>query len=155
LDIASFGFRICFGFRASDFVLLNAADREASKNGNPMGDLIQPTTPGLDAVAPQAATRALALARPGAEPAALEKAAKDFESVLLNTLLGEMGKTIDPSGLLDSPMTEQVQGIFWFYLGQDLAQRGGLGLWKDIVRHLPSAAGAAPTQGPSRSEPNR
>lgn len=121
-----------------------------------MGEpILAPMTSGLDAVAPQAAMRAAALARGGAEPAALEKAAKDFESVLLNTLLGEMGKTIEQSGLLDSPMTEQVQGIFWFYLGQDLAQRGGLGLWKDIVRHLPAAAGTAPPQGTSASEPKR
>src|ERR1035437_2798920 len=78
-------------------------------------------------------------ARSGAPPAALEKAAKDFESVLLNTLLQEMGKTVEPSGILDSGMTQQVQGLFWMHLSQDLANRGGLGLWKDLLRHMPPA----------------
>jgi Rod binding domain-containing protein len=93
-------------------------------------------------------------ARAGAPPAALEKAAKGFESVLLNTLLQEMGKTVEPAGVLDNGTTQQVQGIFWMYLSQDLGNRGGLGLWKDLLRHMPNAAGASRGEGvpPSRAE---
>jgi Rod binding domain-containing protein len=28
----------------------------------------------------------------------------------------------------------QVQGLFWYYLAQDMADKGGVGLWKDLYR---------------------
>jgi hypothetical protein len=31
---------------------------------------------------------------------------------------------------------QQVQGLFWLYLAQDVADKGGVGLWKDIYRQL-------------------
>ena len=116
-----------------------------------MSDPIQPLAPGLEAVAP--AAPAAALTRSGAAPAAMEKAAKDFESVFLNTLLQEMGKTVGQSGLLNGAMTEQVQGIVWFYLSQDVASRGGMGLWKELLHHLPAARNVP--KAPSGSESNR
>jgi len=70
------------------------------------------------------------------------KAAKDFESILLYKLLDEMKETIPESGLLESPITKQVQDLFWYYLAQDISQQGGLGLWKDLHRQLSSQAEA-------------
>jgi hypothetical protein len=32
--------------------------------------------------------------------------------------------------------------LFWFYLAQDAAEKGGLGLWKDIYEHLRQMEGA-------------
>jgi len=61
-----------------------------------------------------------------------EQAAKDFESVLLNKLLDEMKNTIGDWGFDEDGVSKQVQGIFWLYLAQDIANQGGLGLWKDI-----------------------
>jgi Rod binding domain-containing protein len=78
--------------------------------------------------------------------AAAEKVAKDFESVLTHKLLEEMSRTVGESGLLDSETTGQVQGLFWFYLAQEVSDKGGLGLWKDIARQIepPEATGSKP-----------
>ena len=65
-----------------------------------------------------------------------EQAAKDFESVLLHKVLEEMDRTIPESGLLDSGVSKQVKGMFQFYLAQELANRGGIGLWKDLQKQL-------------------
>lgn len=62
--------------------------------------------------------------------------AKDFESLLLNNLLDEMKNTIGNWGLEKDGASMQVQGIFWLYLARDLANSGGLGLWKDIYQTL-------------------
>ena len=65
-----------------------------------------------------------------------EKAAKDFESVLLYRLLEEMKRTIPESGLLETGISKQVQDIFWFYLAQDMADKGGIGLGKELYRQM-------------------
>jgi Rod binding domain-containing protein len=63
-----------------------------------------------------------------------EKVAKEFESVLLTKLLDEMKNTIG-NGLGDEEAgSEQVKGMFWMYLARDMADKGGLGLWKDLNR---------------------
>jgi Rod binding domain-containing protein len=62
-----------------------------------------------------------------------EQAAKDFESVLLHKLLQEMANTVDESPLLDEGAGQSVKDMFWYYLAQDLADKGGLGLWKQIA----------------------
>ena len=77
-----------------------------------------------------------------------EKIAKDFESVLLYKLMEQMQRTVGESGLLSSGISKQVKGIFWFYLAQEVADSGGLGLWKDIYRQITSSdqsSQAAPT----------
>ena len=78
----------------------------------------------------------------------IEKAAKDFESVLIHKLMEEMSRTVGESGLLGDGITKQVQGMFWMYLSQEVAQQGGLGLWKNIQTDMKSAAQAA-NRGPS------
>lgn len=65
--------------------------------------------------------------------------AKDFESVLLDKLLGEMKDTIGSWGSDEDGPAEQIQGIFWLYLARDMADSGGLGLWKDIYQVLTDA----------------
>jgi len=62
-----------------------------------------------------------------------EQAAKDFESVLIHKLLQEMANTVDESPLLDEGAGQGVKDMFWYYLAQDLANKGGLGLWKQIA----------------------
>ena len=83
-----------------------------------------------------------------------EKAAKDFESVLLLKLLEEMERSIPKSGLLESSTTKQVQGLFWFYLAQDVGRSGGLGLWKQMAEELRPAAPAAGETGAGSVEPS-
>ena len=65
----------------------------------------------------------------------MEKAAKDFESVLLNQLLQEMSRTIPDSGLTGSGVSKQIKSIFWSFLAEEVADQGGLGLWRDIQRY--------------------
>jgi Rod binding domain-containing protein len=74
---------------------------------------------------------------------ALAKTAKDFESVLVHKLMEEMSKTVGEGGLLDSQMTQQTEGLFWFYLAQEVSQGGGLGLWKEIARRISPSDTAA------------
>jgi len=61
------------------------------------------------------------------------QAARDFESVLLHKMLQEMANTIPDSPLLDKGPGRQVRDMFWYYLAQELAEKGGLGLWKQIA----------------------
>jgi Rod binding domain-containing protein len=68
-----------------------------------------------------------------------KQAAKDFESVLLTKLLDEMKKSIVDWGSEKDGASEQIHGIFWLYLARDIANNGGLGLWKDIYQSLTNA----------------
>ena len=62
--------------------------------------------------------------------------AKDFESIFLNRLFDEMSKTVGDWGFERDGAAEQVQGLFWFYLAKEVADKGGFGLWRDIYRWL-------------------
>ena len=68
-----------------------------------------------------------------------EQVAKDFESVILNKLLDEMKNTVGDWGFDKDGASKQVQGIFWLYLARDIANNGGIGLWKDIYKFLTNA----------------
>ena len=68
-----------------------------------------------------------------------KQVAKDFESVLLDKLLNEMKNSITDWGLEKDAAAKQTEGIFWLYLGRDIANNGGLGLWKDIYKYLSNA----------------
>jgi Rod binding domain-containing protein len=77
--------------------------------------------------------------------------AKDFESVLLNKLMEQMKGTIGDWGFERDGASEQVQGLFWMYLSQDVAHNGGIGLWKEIYQFLTAGdqtnAAAKPPEG--------
>jgi Rod binding domain-containing protein len=70
--------------------------------------------------------------------------AKDFESVLLNKMLDQMKNTIGNWGFEKDGPSKQIQGIFWMYLARDMANNGGIGLWKDIYQFLTNADKADP-----------
>lgn len=72
------------------------------------------------------------------------KVAKDFESLLLGKLMDQVERTV---GGWDSDeeaggASGQVRGLFWMFLGREIADSGGFGLWKDVYRSL-SETGAA------------
>jgi Rod binding domain-containing protein len=76
-----------------------------------------------------------------------EKVAKDFESILLNKLFDEMQSTIGDWGFEKDGPFKQVQGIFYLFLARDTANKGGVGLWKDIYEFLSKTdAASAPDQ---------
>jgi Rod binding domain-containing protein len=62
--------------------------------------------------------------------------ARDFESVLLTRLMDQMKDTIGDWGFEKDGSSSQIQGIFWLYLSQDVANNGGMGLWKDIYQFM-------------------
>ena len=61
--------------------------------------------------------------------------ARDFESVLLTKLFDQVRESIGGWGFEEEDAaSKQVQGLFWFYLARDVADKGGFGLWKDIYQ---------------------
>ena len=65
-----------------------------------------------------------------------EKAAKDFEAVLLHKIMESMSRTIPESGLFDSGASRQIEGLFWHYLAQEVSDQGGIGLWKELYNKM-------------------
>ena len=63
-----------------------------------------------------------------------EEMAKGFESLLIGKLLDEVQKTIGKYSIADDGAAKQVNGIFWQFLGQEMSENGGFGLWKDIYK---------------------
>lgn len=72
----------------------------------------------------------------GASDLRKQQAAKDFESVLLDRLVGQMKNTIGDWGLEKDGISKQIDGIFWSNLARGIADQGGFGLWKDIYKSL-------------------
>lgn len=73
---------------------------------------------------------------------------KDFESVLLTKLFDEVQASIEDSSFDEEDSGgQQVRGMFWLYLAQDVADKGGFGLWKDIYQHIKQMEGAAGSAG--------
>jgi Rod binding domain-containing protein len=64
--------------------------------------------------------------------------AKDFESVLLTKLFDQVKESIGSLNLDEEEdgAADQVHGLFWLYLAQDVANKGGFGMWKEIYRHF-------------------
>jgi Rod binding domain-containing protein len=61
-----------------------------------------------------------------------EQAAKDFESVLLTKVLEGMENTVNQFSTEEEAGSEQIKGMFTLFLARDMADKGGLGLWKDL-----------------------
>jgi Rod binding domain-containing protein len=62
--------------------------------------------------------------------------AKDFESVFLSRVFDQVRESIGNWGMEEDGASRQIQGLFWSYLAQDVANKGGFGLWQDIYRHF-------------------
>jgi Rod binding domain-containing protein len=65
-----------------------------------------------------------------------KKIAKDFEGVLINKVMDEMQNTIPDSGLLEDETSKQTQSLFYMFLSQDVAAKGGFGFWKQIYEQM-------------------
>jgi Rod binding domain-containing protein len=77
-----------------------------------------------------------------------KKVAKDFESVLLTKVFEQVQASIEDSGFDEEDSgAQQVRGMFWLYLAQDIADKGGFGLWKDIYQHIKQMQGAGDPTG--------
>jgi len=78
--------------------------------------------------------------------------AKDFESVLLTKLFEEVKNSIEDSGFDDDVAADQVHGMFWSYLAQDVANKGGFGLWQDLYQQFHAMEGAEASSGSVNQE---
>lgn len=65
-----------------------------------------------------------------------EKIAKEFEAVFVSHMLGEMKKGIGQWGFEEDSTSQQIQDLFWTFLGQEAGRQGGIGLWKDIYHSM-------------------
>jgi Rod binding domain-containing protein len=79
-----------------------------------------------------------------------EKFCKDFESIFIVRLLDEMKNTIGDWGLEQDEASKQTQSLFWMYLAQDMGDKGGFGLWKQIYKQL--SAVDSPAEQPQNLE---
>ncbi len=113
------------------------------------GSIVVPPAPiaGIDGLAER-----LDRVKGRGDATAARKAAKDFESVLLYRLMEEMRRTIPESSLLGTGISKQVQGIFWYYLAQEVAEQGGIGLWRGIYKELAGPAAANSAVAPSMEQ---
>jgi Rod binding domain-containing protein len=65
-----------------------------------------------------------------------KKVAQDFESVLMTKVIDEMKDTIQRSELVEDDTSEQVDGLFWTFLAQDVTSKGPTGLWKQVYSQM-------------------
>jgi Rod binding domain-containing protein len=76
-------------------------------------------------------------ANPGSRIQKLTKAAREFEGILLSTLLEEVQKSsLDPSDAGQEAGSETLRSLGTQALAQALADRGGLGIARMIIHHF-------------------
>ncbi len=67
----------------------------------------------------------------------IQKAAQDFEAVLLNMVLKEMWKTIPKSSLFEkNSATKIYEGLVHSSLSEEMAGNGGFGIAKVLAKQL-------------------
>jgi Rod binding domain-containing protein len=66
----------------------------------------------------------------------LDKVASDFEAMFASVLLKSMRQTLEPDGLFPQDHADVFGGLFDLYLGQHIAQHGGLGVAPYLKRQL-------------------
>jgi flagellar protein FlgJ len=64
------------------------------------------------------------------------KVAKEFEAILVGQLMNQMKETIGESGLLEDGSSGQMKDMFWSFLADEVADSGGIGLWKNVYKSM-------------------
>lgn len=64
------------------------------------------------------------------------KTAKNFESLFLKQLVNQMKSTVDEEGLFDDPVGGQIRDMFYSFLSDDISDKGGFGMWKEIYNMM-------------------
>lgn len=78
----------------------------------------------------------------------IEATGKQFESLFLSMLLKEMRQTLGPEGLFAGDTGDIHGGLFDMFMGQSLADSGGIGLADVLARQYQVAA---PAHAPNNS----
>lgn len=71
--------------------------------------------------------------------------AKDFESILLTRLFSEVKASISASSFDEDSGSDQIHGMFWSFLAEDVADKGGFGLWQDLYQQFKEMDGTDAT----------
>ena len=67
----------------------------------------------------------------------IQKAAQDFEAVMLNMVIKAMWKTIPESGLFEKNNATQIyEGLIHSSLSEEMARNGGMGIAKVLYQQL-------------------
>jgi Rod binding domain-containing protein len=67
----------------------------------------------------------------------IQKAAQDFEAVMLNMLIKAMWKTIPKSDLFEKDNATQIyEGLMHTSLSEEMAKNGGMGIAKALYQQL-------------------
>ena len=67
----------------------------------------------------------------------IQKAAQDFEAVMLNMLIKAMWKTIPKSDLFEKDNSTQIyEGLMHSALSEEMARNGGMGIAKVLYQQL-------------------
>lgn len=69
--------------------------------------------------------------------------AKDFESLLVTQLFKEVKASVDASSFDEDPGSDQIHGMFWSFLAEDVADKGGFGLWQEFYEQLKDMEGGS------------
>ena len=65
-----------------------------------------------------------------------KKIARDFESIFIREILKRMKDTIPESEMEDSS-SKQIKSMYWSFMADAIADKGGFGLWKQIYEVMP------------------
>ena len=68
-----------------------------------------------------------------------KKVARDFESIFIHQIMKEMKNTIPESDLEDSS-SKEIKSMYWSFMAQAVAERGGFGLWEHIYEQMPKGS---------------
>ncbi|HOK65225.1 MAG TPA: hypothetical protein PLV55_00290 [Anaerohalosphaeraceae bacterium] len=88
----------------------------------------------------------------------LEETAKQFEGILLQQVFKQMKEATESLEVNDEEegeetgFGEQIQSMFWMFLGEQVSREGGVGLWKEMVQQWmkeESFRDAADSAGPA------
>jgi Rod binding domain-containing protein len=74
--------------------------------------------------------------QPGKDSRALDVVANGIESMFLSILLKEMRQTLEPGTMFPGDSGDILGGMFDLFLGQHLAQTGGLGIGAMVKKQL-------------------
>lgn len=67
--------------------------------------------------------------------------AREFEGIFIRQLLERMQQTI-PDDEEEDSSTKQIKSMFWSFLGDSIAENGGLGLWENVYESMPKSGSA-------------
>jgi Rod binding domain-containing protein len=76
--------------------------------------------------------------------------AKEFEGMFVRHLMNKMKDTI-PEDEEEDSSTKQIKGMFWSFLGDEVAKQGGFGMWESIYESMPKK-GAGQSADPKLNE---